>query len=175
MDKIRLIAPTIEHKDAAEEYKKEFFENGEEIINGSALLDKLEYTEWLKHVHNNSRPETVSADWVVSDTFFAARESDGRIVGIIDIRHNLDNDFLTQYGGHIGYSVRPGERRKGYVAEMLCHALLHSKALGLAKVMLGCYSDNLASKKTIIKNGGKLTEIKPFMDGNMMDIYWIEL
>lgn len=175
MERIKLVSPAWEHKSAAERFKKEFFNCGERIINGSALLDKLEYGEWLEKIKENSSPETVSADWVVADTFFAVRESDGEIVGIIDIRHNLDLDFLAQYGGHIGYAVRPAERRKGYAAEMLRQALDHARGLGLSKVMLGCYSDNTASKRTIEKCGGVFTEEKRYLDGQRMDVYWIAL
>ena len=78
-------------------------------------------------------------------------------------------------GGHIGYAIRPHERRKGYAAEMLRLALAYAKNIGLESVMLGCYCDNTASKKTIEKCGGILTETKPYMDGTMMDVYWIEL
>ena len=45
MDNLILVKPTIDLKEKALEYKKEHFDNGEEIINGSALLDKLDYEE----------------------------------------------------------------------------------------------------------------------------------
>lgn len=175
MDKIKLVLPTKEHKIEAEHYKEEFFAAGETVINGSALLDQMEYDDWLEHTENNRNPQTVKSDWVPADTFFAILVNSGRIVGMIDIRHNLDNDFLASYGGHIGYSVRPGERQKGYATEMLRQALVYAKSLGLSKVMLGCRSDNLASKKTIEACGGTLTEVKPYRDGDMMNVYWITL
>lgn len=172
---MKLVKPTWELQAAAEAFKQEFFDCGETIINGSALLDQMDYGQWLENTARNSSPNTVRPDWVVSDTFFAVREPDGKILGIIDIRHSLDNDFLSQYGGHIGYAIRPHERRKGYAAEMLRLALAYAKNIGLESVMLGCYCDNTASKKTIEKCGGILTETKPYMDGTMMDVYWIEL
>jgi predicted acetyltransferase len=175
MDRIKLVSPSEEHKDAAESYKKEFFDCGEAVINGSALLDQMEYDEWLVNTKRNSNPQTARADWVPASTFFAIRESDSRIIGMIDIRHNLNNEFLAQYGGHIGYSVRPGERRKGYAAKMLQQALDYARCLGLSNVMLGCYSDNLASKKTIETCNSRLTEVKPYLDGRMMNVYWIDL
>lgn len=175
MEGIRLVHPTAAHRRAAEDFKREFFDNGEEVINGSALLDQMDYEEWLEHVRRNSNPRTVQPDWVPADTFFAQRERDGRIIGIIDIRHSLGNDFLARYGGHIGYAVRPGERRKGYATAMLRLALEHARKLGLPRVMLGCYADNLASKRTIVKCGGVLTEEKPYADGRPMEVYWITL
>lgn len=175
MERLKLVQPKPEHQRIAEEFKKEFFYNREYVINGSALLDQMEYADWLRHLSNNSNPETARKDWVTANTFFAVRDSDGKLIGIIDVRHSIDNEFLTQYGGHIGYAVRPSERQKGYAAEMLNLALEYAKEIGLNKVMLGCYADNLASKKTIIKCGGKLTETKLYTDGKMMEIYWIHL
>lgn len=175
METIKLAAPAVEHQAAAEDYKGEFFSAGEAVINGSALLDQMEYPGWLEHVRQNSSPHTVQPDWVVSSTFFAIRERDGRIIGMIDIRHSLSNEFLAQYGGHIGYSVRPGERRRGYATQMLKLALAYARSLGLSRVMLGCYSDNLPSKKVIETCGGVKTATKPYTDGKPMDLYWIEL
>lgn len=175
MDRIELIKPEIYHKNICEEFKNEFFSSGEYVINGSGLLDKMEYLDWLKNTEQNRSPKTVRTDWVVSDTFLAICKSDGRLIGIIDIRHSLDNLFLSQYGGHIGYSVRPSERQNGYATEMLAQILNYAENIGLKKVMLGCYSDNIASKRTIEKCNGKLFENKPYIDGKMMDVYWIEL
>ena len=74
------------------------------VINGSELLDKTDqYEDWLKAVAANTRIETVNANWVVTDTFFAVDEKD-QIIGIIDLRHTL-NDFLKNLG-NCGYSVR---------------------------------------------------------------------
>ncbi|MGE5604102.1 MAG: GNAT family N-acetyltransferase [Bacteroidota bacterium] len=108
-------------------------------------------------------------------TFLAIRKSDRKIIGIIDIRHNLGNKFLAEYGGHIGYAARPSERHKGYATQLLRMALKYGKSLNLTKVMLGCYADNIASIKTITKCGGVLTETKPYVDGKPMNVYWIEI
>ncbi len=175
MDELELIKPTSKHKSSAEEFKREFYSHGEYIIYGSALLDQMEYDDWLLNTIRNSRPETVRPDWVVADTFFAISKNSSRIIGIIDIRHNIDIEFLSKYGGHIGYAVRPSERRKGYAAQILKLALVHAKSIGLSRVMLGCYSDNLASIKTIEKCGGVLTETKPYIDDKLMNVYWIDL
>lgn len=175
MDELMFIKPTLKHRRMAEEFKKEFFDYGETVINGSALFDKIEYLEWLENTKRNENPETVRSDWVVADTFLVIRESDEKIIGIIDIRHSLENTFLSAYGGHIGYSVRPSERKKGYGTRMLGQALTYVKNLGLFKVMLGCYADNLASRKTIEKCGGVLTEEKTYVNGKPMLIYWVTL
>ena len=175
MNELELVRPLGLHKQAAEEMKQEFFDNGEPVINGSALLDQMEYSKWLEQTRKNSDPETVMDDWVPSSTFFAVRKSDGRIVGMIDIRHNIENEFLTRYGGHIGYAVRPQERRKGYATEMLGLALDYARSIGLSKVMLGCYQDNEGSRRTIEENGGRLEKTTPYPDGRPVNIYWITL
>ena len=175
MEPLKLVYPAKVHQDKAEAFKKEFLAHGETVINGSALLDQMDYFPWLEYIKKNNDPQTVSKDWVVSSTFFAVRESDEEIVGIIDVRHSIDNPFLSQYGGHIGYSVRPSERRKGYATEMLRQALAFAKEIGLRKVMLGCYCDNTASKKTMEACGAQWTETKSYTDGNLMDIYWITM
>ena len=175
MLEIELQLPTQQHKKLAEEYKQEFFQQHELTINGSALLDQMDYNEWLLNTENNSRSETVRSDWVVATTYFAVRKFDNKIIGMIDIRHSLNNEFLTKYGGHIGYSVRPTERRKGYATEMLKMGLEYAKSLNIKKVMLGCYVDNVPSILTIKKCGGILDETKPYADGKLMNIYWINL
>lgn len=169
---IRLIRPTLELKEKALAYRQEHFDNGELIINGSELLDKTEsYEEWLESIKANESPETVSPTWVVTDTFFALDEK-GEIVGIIDLRHTL-NDFLKDFGNS-GYSVRPSERRKGYATEMLRQVLLVAKEAGLTEVHLSVERDNSPSVRTIVKNGGVYERSFEF-EGEQADIYRIEL
>ncbi|KNY29439.1 GCN5-related N-acetyltransferase [Pseudobacteroides cellulosolvens ATCC 35603 = DSM 2933] len=175
MTDITLELPTIEHESMANQFKDEFFENNERVINGSALFDQMDYKKWFDNNERNRNPATVSNDWVAASTFFAVRKSDNKIIGMIDVRHNLNNKFLADYGGHIGYAVRPSERRKGYATSMLKMALEYAKSLSLNRVMLGCYADNIASIKTIVKCGGKLTESKQYVDGKQMNVYWIEV
>ncbi|MDE6414237.1 MAG: GNAT family N-acetyltransferase [Anaeroplasmataceae bacterium] len=170
---IKLIRPVIELKREALEYRQEHFDNNELIINGSELFDKIDsYEEWLEKVNNNSKIETVDPNWVLTDTFFAIREDDNRIIGIIDLRHTL-NEFLKDFGNS-GYSVRPSERKKGYATEMLRLLLKHAKEIGLKELHLSVERDNIPSIKTIVKNGGKLERSFEF-ENKLADIYLIEL
>ena len=117
---IQLVRPTEAMKELAIEFRQEFFEHGEFVINGSELFDKTDdYAEWCKSIDANTKEETVNPNWVITDTFFAV--DDDRIVGIIDFRHTL-NDFLKDLG-HCGCSVRPSERRKGFATEMMWNTL----------------------------------------------------
>ncbi len=167
---IQLVRPTEELKEQALEFKQEFFDHGEFVINGSELFDKTDdYTEWCRSIDANTKEETVSPDWVVTDTFFAVDDNE-RIVGIIDLRHTL-NDFLKDLG-NCGYSVRPSERRKGIATEMLRQLLDVAKKAGMKELHLSVEKNNEPSVKTIIRNGGVFDRSFEF-DGEQADIYRI--
>lgn len=87
---------------------------------------------------------------VPSEVFLEVRQNDDFVVGIIDFRHPL-SDFPEKFGGHIGYSIRPSERRKGYASEMLRLVLPLCREIGESKILLTCDKGNVASQKTIIK------------------------
>lgn len=169
---IKLIRPTIELKEKALDFRQEFFDNNEMIINGSELLDKTEnYEDWLKAITDNTNIETVNPNWVVTDTFFAVDETE-RLIGIIDLRHML-NDFLKDLG-NCGYSVRPTERKKGNATQML-HLLLDvARNAGLRELHLSVEKKNVPSIKSIRKNG--VTYERSFQfEGEEADVYTIIL
>jgi predicted acetyltransferase len=123
-------------------------------------------------ITKNNCKDTVNPDWVITDTYFAIREYDKKIIGIIDLRHELKG-FLNDFG-HIGYSVRPTERRKGYATEMLRLVLEIAKQYGLECVQLSCKKNNLPSVKTITKNNGIYIRSFQFKE-EIADIYYIKL
>ncbi len=94
---------------------------------------------------------------------------------MIQVRHRF-NEYLEKYAGHIGYSVRPSERRKGYAKHMLALVLPFCRALGLERVLISCHDTNEASRRTILANGGvyESTVFHPD-DGGMLERYWIDL
>ncbi|WP_262176840.1 GNAT family N-acetyltransferase [Saccharococcus sp. Marseille-Q5394] len=96
-----------------------------------------------------------------------------RIVGMVNIRHGL-NDSLRQIGGHIGYGIRPSERRKGYATYLLSEALKKSDLLGIRSVLVTCNEDNVGSAAVIIKNGGVEDESFTEPHGNVVRRFWIE-
>ena len=96
----------------------------------------------------------------------------GKIVGTIAIRNYL-NDSLMKSGGHIGYGIRPSERRKGYGAKMLALALKKCREFGVEKALVTCDKDNIASAKTAMKNGGILENELVEENGNIVQRYWI--
>ena len=165
---MKLIRPEAAHKEAALAFRQEFFAHGEQVINGSELLDRTEdYDAWLAAVTANTDPETVSPDWVVTDTFFAFNDA-GKLVGIIDLRHTL-NEFLRDFG-NCGYSVRPSERCKGYATEMLRQLLCIAADAGLTELHLSVERSNTPSVKTIVRNGG-VPERSFMFEGAPADIY----
>jgi len=172
---MELIFPTIEHKQAVLEYRQEWLDKEPgERINGSWGLQNQRYENyglWLSEIENlqiNPMPNIN----VPASTYFAFIND--KIVGNIQIRHAL-NEELIKSGGHIGYSVRPSERRKGYATQMLTLALQKCRELGIEKVLVSCDKDNIASAKTILKNGGILENEIVEDDGNILQRYWITL
>ena len=156
MSEIKLIKPTME-------YGEDILKFREEILNSKDtdsfagcfnLGNYLSVEEWIRDITLLETAETCPKDKVPSNVYLAVRLSDNKLVGIIDFRHHIDHPILGLWGGHIGYSVRPDERRKGYGKEMLKQTLQNCKKHGLSKVMITCDCDNIASEKTIIANGG---------------------
>lgn len=171
---IRLVRPAPEHERAVMEYRAEFLEDGDSLDGTAGLWHASSYPSWMEKVRSNEFPETVAEGLVEATTFLAVRESDGALLGFIDVRHKL-NGYLMQFGGHIGYSVRRAERRKGYAKEMLRQALLYAKTLGLTRVLVTCNDDNEASRRTILAHGGALENTATEEDGQIVERYWIEL
>ena len=173
MDKIILVKPDLSYTDEIIKYKEESLAESS-IINGSAGLDRLSSIEdWLKELKKRSCEDTVPKGLVPSSTYLAVREKDNYIVGMIDIRHYL-NEYLTQVGGHIGYGVRKTERNKGYAKQMLKLALEKCKELKIKKVLITCDEDNIASEKVILSANAKLEDIRN-VDGENKKRFWIDL
>lgn len=155
MNELKLMTPHKAHKEAVMAYKQAFIDSGDSMDGTAGLQSAETFEEWLKAVQDNSKEETVRDGLVPSSTFLAVEVESGEIIGMIDIRHRL-NDYLKRCGGHIGYSVRKSQRRKGYASHMLKLALEECKALGIQDVLITCNKENIASAKTILANGGVL-------------------
>lgn len=111
---------------------------------------------------------------VPSSIYLAVRISDNKAVGIIDLRHHIHHPILSVWSGHIGYSVRPSGRGKGYGKEMLRLILQKCRDRNMDKVLITCSQTNSASEKAILSNGG-IFEKEVCVDGDVIKRYWITL
>lgn len=168
--------PGIEDKEAVMDFKREFLEEFKEpSIPGSGCLARVDtYEEWLEVVNKELSPETCGESRVPATQYLAYKIEDNKLVGIIQIRHEL-NDFLLQFGGHIGGSIRPTERRKGYSVEQIELAMEKCKELGIDKVLITCKQSNIASSKSIQRSKGVLENEVAMEDGTIMQRFWIDL
>ena len=173
MEALKLVMPDERMIEEIRSYKQAMLDAGSSM-DGTGSLRRLDAPDWLTAcamAHEGHVPE----NRVQATQFVCLRESDGRIVGMIDVRHRF-NDYLREYGGHIGYSVRPDERRKGYASWMLAHALPYCREIGLDRVMISCLIDNEASRRTILKNGGVYDSTVHEPHENVdLQRYWITL
>jgi predicted acetyltransferase len=155
---IHLMIPTPAMEQEAMAFKQAFYNAGERVICGSYKLDneRYSYADWLAILESNRSPETADPKFGVSDTFFA-RNEEGKLVGIINVRYELTPFY--QNSGHIGYSVVPDQRGKGYATQMLLAVLEKARENGLPEVKLVCKAKNIASKKTMQKAGAALFRV----------------
>lgn len=170
---LKLVKPNIEFKDSYLAALKEFQKEGLPWvmdIDVQKLSDDFE--TFVKN--ENSKMTLWTKDTPVPETELWAIV-DGEYVGRISIRHKLNED-LKIMGGHIGYDTRPSFRGKGIASSMLKQALPITKALGISEAMLTCNDSNIASIRTIEKNGGELREKKlQYPSGPLKRYYWIKL
>ena len=150
-------------------FKAEF---GPEGMDGTGALCTATPQEWLDY---NRRMEDRSNQEIVPCLQYALFDDD-RLLGLIQIRLAL-RDYLLHFGGHIGYCVRPTERRKGYATLMLRHALDICRKENLRRVLVTCLDTNLASARTIERCGGMLDSVVFDHLNEQADIrrYWIDL
>lgn len=171
---LELIFPTKEYKKEIEKYLQEFLDNGENEIAGDGGLDRIrDFDKWLEKVQKDLSVDTIDKDRIPATLYLTIRKSDKKIVGNLQIRHFL-NEKLLNYGGHIGDSVRPSERRKGYATEQIRLALEKCKELGIDNVLMDCDKTNIGSAKSIQKNGGIL-ENEIYFGNKLVQRYWISL
>ncbi|MCT4632453.1 MAG: GNAT family N-acetyltransferase [Firmicutes bacterium] len=173
MKRLKLVLPCEKDKDKILDYKREFIESGDNIDGSAGLQNAKSFEDWYEAFCDNQKEETVREPLVPSSTFMAITIDKEELVGMIDIRHRL-NDYLMNFGGHIGYSVRKSQRLKGYASEMLFLALKECEKLNISKVLITCNQNNIGSAKTILKNAGKL-ENEVAEETRITQRYWIDL
>jgi len=176
-DTLFLARPSVAYAETFVEALREFHDEGyfvyqdtdEIVADFPTFVDQL-LTDETREPTADRVPETHY--WLIrsdrgTDTF-VARGS---------IRHEL-TEHLRHIGGHIGYAVRPSERRKGYGTEILRLMLPEAKRLGINPVLITCDADNLGSRKIIEHNGGQFENAVQYYRDNEIVLkrrYWIHL
>ena len=172
---MKLIEPTSEYCQQIQAYRQEFLACGDSMDGTHGLRNIEDPTEWIEHCVLYKDSLTVPRGRVPATQYIFVREEDDKIVGMLQIRHCF-NDYLEKYGGHIGYSVAPSERRRGYASQMLKAALPKCRELGMDKVLITCIDHNEGSRKTILANGGVYESTVYEPDEKLsLERYWIAL
>ncbi|WP_346869461.1 GNAT family N-acetyltransferase [Clostridium sp. UBA5119] len=168
----KLVKPTLSMEKEYVDYITEWEATEEKIVPNAAKRDSMSFKE-LVNKWKEYESESIYEKGLVPSSIYFLMDEDKIIYGAIDIRHEL-NDYLLQYGGHIGYGIRPSHRRKGYASQMLTLALPIVKELGISKALITCDKNNTGSAKTIMNNGGIL-ENEVINGDEITQRYWIEL
>ncbi len=174
-ERLELIAPTLALKDAFLEMVADFEAAGERQRLGRAIaLATQDFAAYLQLLDDWQRGVNLPLGFVPQDLYWLVRDNT-TVLGTTAVRHELMPP-LEDAGGHIGYNIRPSERRKGYGTRILALALDRARARGLNRVLLTCDMDNIGSARIIEKNGGVLASqgFSPIMQTHVSR-YWIQL
>jgi len=172
MNTLKLIEPTIALEKQYDEMLQEWLDRGENLVPFVLKFDSSDFKKLIEQLDGFKNGVGIPKEFVSHSTFWLA-DKENKILGVVNIRHKLTESLFIE-GGHIGYGIRPLERRKGYATKILELALLEAKKLGITKAMVTCDKDNEGSKKTILKNNGKLFQ-ENISDGKAKLGFWIEI
>jgi predicted acetyltransferase len=165
---IALVRPTLDLSADFRALANEFLAEGDPRYQDAAQ----DVAAFVETCRNHSAGHDLPGDWVPQTTFWLVRDAQ-RILGCSRIRHRL-TPYLARQGGHIGYDVRPSERRKGYGTRLLRLTLAEAQRIGLTRVLVTADEANVPSWRIIEKNGGEYDlEVLP---GELAGLrrYWID-
>lgn len=171
---LSLGSPSVELIESYREHVREFEAAGEDLVPFPLGFEHHDGPALVERLARASRGEGLPEGFVAHSTYWLVLE-ETTVVGVSNLRHEL-TPFLRHEGGHIGYGVRPSARGRGYATEMLRRTLGYAHGLGLERVLVTCAAGNVASQRTIVRNGGVLeADDVVAHDGEVMHRYWIEL
>lgn len=171
-EELKLVKPNESFKNEYFDMMEEWKKSAEKIIPLSLNLGMTDFNLMIKKFDGYSKGIGLEDGFVACTTYWLVNKKD-RILGAVNIRHVL-NEILLFRGGHIGYGIRPSERKKGYATKMLYLALEVCRTMGISRVMITCSKNNIGSAKTIINNGGIL-DSEGIDKGEVFQRYWIDL
>lgn len=163
---MELRRPTLADKEAVLDMMTEFEAIGSRTDGGFWNTENFDYEEWLVGNAHAEMGINIPDGWVPAIQFVSF--DNGRAIGFLHLRLAL-NATLLEKGGHIGYSVRPSERHKGYAKGQLRQGLRQAAKKNLSKVLITCDKTNEASRRTILACGGILEDVR---EGT--ERYWID-
>ena len=170
-----LVEPSEIYAEQIREYRQDFLDTNCSMDGCGPLRKYKNPIKCISECKKYTMPETLPKGTVIATQFFYIRKSDNRLVGMIQVRHYL-NDYLSKYAGHIGYSIRPSERRKGYATAMLNAVLPYCRKIGLHKILIACVDGNIGSERAILNNGGIYESTVYEADKNLrLKRFWITL
>ncbi len=171
---MKLIEPSNEYIESIRAFRAELLNCGSSMDGTGSLRRTEDPAEWIKNSAEWKFPENIPEGRVPATQFMYVNE-DGKVVGMLQIRHYF-NEELKKYGGHVGYCILPSERRKGYAKAMLKAALPECRKIGLDRIMISCYPENEGSRKTILANGGIYDSTVYWEEREVyLERYWIDL
>ena len=166
-DKKEIEKMALEFQEANDEYPFEGVSNLKKVINNS-------FEEYFNDLEINKHIDEIYPTYANQTTYVLADDSN-HIYGLINLRHELKGK-LIEVGGHIGYGIRPSERKKGYATLQLKLILDKLKELNIDQALITCREDNIASKKTMEKFIGKKDTLVPSNHEGIMEYrYWIDV
>ena len=173
--RFRHVEPDMFYKEKAIDFVNEFKNSNSRIHGGGRIdryLENSTYEEWLEYIDHQKHIE-FDGEHVPDETYFLVDENDN-IIGIINIRLGL-NDMLRDLGGHIGFSIRPSERGKGYNKINLYLGLKRLSEVGEKEALLDCEISNKASSRTMMALGGRLVNTKNTDEFGVVEDYIIDV
>ena len=160
--------PTFADKETVLEMMAEFEQTQSAHDGGFWDAENFVYEEWLEENLQAEAGLNIPENWVPAIQLISFDVA-GQALGFLNLRLRL-NDYLLEKGGHIGYSIRPSERGKGYAKESLRQGLQIAKKKNIKRALVTCSTENPASRAVILANGGVYEDNR-----NGTERYWIEL